>query len=229
MCGRYTLTTTGEQLAEEFDLIDVPPVTPRYNVAPTQMVPVVRMYAEDAPARRLDQLKWGLIPHWAREAGIGSRMINARSEEAANKPAFRTPLRRQRCLVPCTGFFEWQAADPGIKSAKKQPYYIHRRDDHPLGFAGLWDRWHDPDGNVIESFTILTTSPSELMRPLHNRMPVIIPRAEYALWLDPQVQDPARLAHLLAPFTDDALIARPVSTRVNNVRFDDPGCIAAAN
>jgi len=226
MCGRYTLLAEFKhQLEEGFELMGLEPPGPRFNISPTQRAPVIRQLDN---TRQIDELRWGLIPHWAKDVTIGSRMINARSETAADKPSFRVPLRRQRCLVPASGFYEWQALEgPSAKGRKKQPYYIHRRDNGLLAFAGLWDRWQDKDGETIESFTILTTAPNELMRSLHDRMPVILGREAYDLWLDPSMQDAERLRPLLVPFPDDPLTAHPVSTRVNNVRFDDPSCIDA--
>jgi putative SOS response-associated peptidase YedK len=229
MCGRYTLTVLQQQLADEFELYELEAFEPRYNIAPTQEAPIVRV-AEHHKNRELVIHKWGLIPHWAKDPSIGNRMINARAETAAEKPAFRTALRRQRCLVPCSGFYEWKALDEASgrgQGSKKQPYYIRRGDERIFAFAGLWDRWRSPDGEEIGSFTILTTEPNELMRDLHNRMPVIIAREYYALWLDGATQDPAQLAPLLRPCPADELVAYPVSTRVNNPKFEDPSCIQA--
>jgi len=224
MCGRYTLTVFQEQLAEEFALHEPEALQARYNIAPTQRAPIVRATGESAN-RELVMHKWGLIPHWAKDPTIGSRMINARAETAAEKPAFRTAMKRQRCLVPCTGFYEWKVLDPAAKKPAKQPYYIRRRDERVFAFAGLWDRWRTPEGEEIGSFTILTTEPNELMHNLHDRMPVIIPRADYNAWLDNQLLDVERLALLLRPFPDGELAALPVSNRVNSPKFDDPSCI----
>lgn len=229
MCGRYTLVTGWDQLAEEFDLVHVEELRPRFNIAPTQVVPVVRVHSERG-VRRLDALRWGLIPFWAKDSGIGSRMINARSEEAADKPSFRTPLRQRRCLVPCSGFYEWKALDTDASRTKsrKQPYYIRRRDERVFAFAGLWDRWRGSDGAAIESFSILTTEPNELIRPFHNRMPVILGREDYDLWLDPDVQNVGRLQRLFRPFPLDELTVFPVGTRVNSPSNDDPSCVQPA-
>lgn len=226
MCGRYTLTVFQEQLADAFELYELEHLEPRYNIAPTQLAPVVRVPGESG-RRELAMYKWGLIPHWARGPMIGSRMINARAETASEKPAFRTAMKRQRCLVPCTGFYEWKVLDSAAKKPAKQPYYIHRRDEGVFAFAGLWDRWRSPEGEEIGSFTILTTEPNELMRELHDRMPVIIPRQAYGVWLDNQLLDTERLAFLLRPFPDGELVAHPVSNRMNNPKYDDPSCIQA--
>ena len=163
MCGRYTLTASEEQLNEEFNAIVGDELRrARFNIAPTQNVPVVRVMGND---RRLDALRWGLVPHWAKDIKVGSRMINARSEEAASKPAFRSRLRKQRCLVPCTGFFEWKViADETSRQPRKQPYYIRRRDERVFALAGMWERWQDSAGATVESYTILTTSPNDLLR-----------------------------------------------------------------
>ncbi|RME40343.1 MAG: SOS response-associated peptidase [Planctomycetota bacterium] len=227
MCGRFTLTADADELAEEFDLIAGASLPPRYNIAPTQPVPIVRVLG-DRDVRRLDPLRWGLVPPWAKDPSIGNRMINARSEEAAAKPSFRTPLRRQRCLVPCTGFYEWKrpASDPrGNKT--RQPYYIRRRDERVFALAGLWERWQGSDGTVVESFTILTTEANELVRPLHDRMPVIVAPKHYALWLDPGMQDVDRLVPLLRPHPAEGFLAFEVDCYVNSPAHDDPRCIQA--
>ncbi len=226
MCGRYTLTVLQQPLAEEFELHELEPVRARYNIAPTQPAPIVRVSGESG-RRELALHRWGLIPSWAKDPTIGNRMINARAETAAEKPAFRNAMKRQRCLVPCTGFYEWRVLDPAAKKPAKQPYYIRRRDEGVFAFAGLWDRWRSPEGEEIDSFAILTTEPNELMRELHDRMPVIIPRKEYGVWLDNQVLDAKRLALLLRPYPAGELVAHPVSNRVNNPKFDDPSCIQA--
>jgi len=229
MCGRYTLTVFPQQLAQAFEIDELEPIQPRYNIAPTQLAAVVRVSSESG-RRELAMHQWGLIPHWAKDPTIGNRMINARAETAAEKPAFRYALRRQRCLVPCTGFYEWKVLDPAAKKPAKQPYYIRRRDESVFAFAGLWDRWQSPEGEEIGSFTILTTEPNELMRHLHNRMPVIIPRQEYGVWLDPGAPgllDAERLAPLLGPYPAGELVAHAVGKRVNNPKFDDPSCIQA--
>lgn len=226
MCGRYTLTVLPQLLAEEFELDELESLRPRYNIAPTQSAPVVRLAGGDE-RRELVMHKWGLIPPWAKDPTIGNRMINARAETAAEKPAFREAMKRQRCLVPCTGFYEWKTLNPGAKKSAKQPYCIRRRDEGIFAFAGLWDRWRSPDGEEIRSFAILTTEPNELMRELHDRMPVILPREAYGVWLDNQLLDAGRAASLLRPYPADELVAHPVSNRVNNPHHDDPSCLQA--
>jgi putative SOS response-associated peptidase YedK len=225
MCGRFTLATAPEVLAEHFDLDEIPDLRPRYNIAPTQNVPAVRLIIEDGQRRqrrqrRLHLLRWGLIPSWAKDRSIGNRMINARSETAADKPSFCRALRRRRCLVVADGFYEWQR-----QGRARQPYLIRMRDRRPFGIAGLWEQWVSPDGEAIESCTLLTTTPNELVGQIHDRMPVILHPKDYDLWLDPQTQDPAALKDLLRPCPADVLEAFPVSTRVNSPALDDPGCI----
>jgi putative SOS response-associated peptidase YedK len=236
MCGRYTLLAEANQLAEEFQVGNVVALEPRYNIAPTQNVPVVRLVGIAAPssmavvrkaetggARRLDILRWGLIPSWAKDAKFGYRTINARAETVATQPAFRDAFRKRRCIVPANGFFEWQKSMASGKEVK-QPYYIRRRDGRPMGLAGLWDHWEGPDGTIIESFTIITTEANELVLTLHTRMPVILHPEDYDAWLDPGTET-EQLQSLLAPCPPEWLIATPVSKQVNNTRNDDPGCI----
>lgn len=219
MCGRFTLTSSPEVVADLFDLAEPPQLTPRYNIAPTQESPVVRVLKTDG-CRQLHLLRWGLIPHWARDPRIGNRMINARSESVAAKPAFRDAFRRQRCLVPGDGFFEWKRL-----GKRKQPHYIRMRDGQPFAFAGLWSRWQGREGEQIDSYTILTTEPNDLVRPIHDRMPVILARRDYEVWLDPKIQDAEKLRPLLRPSPSDDLIADPVDTLVNSPASDDPRCI----
>lgn len=225
MCGRFTLRAPASVIAEQFSLSDLPSLPPRYNIAPTQTVAVVRQVGEPGgTGRELVNLRWGLIPHWAKDPAIGNRMINARSESVAEKPAYRTALRRRRCLVAADGFYEWQ---PG--GQRKQPYFIHMKDDRPFGFAGLWETWEGPENSYIESCTIITTDANALMAPIHDRMPVIVDPKDYGLWLDASVQNPARLLPLLCPFQGDLLVAEPVGTRVNSPANDDAACIAPLN
>ena len=216
-CGRYTLASPGELVAELLELETAPALTPRYNIAPTQESAVLRV--RDG-GRRLDALRWGLVPYWAAEPGIGNRLINARSETAGEKPSFRDSLRRRRCLVAADGFYEWRR-----HGRAKQPWLIRRPDGLPFAFAGLWDRWVPHDGEVIESFTILTTRPNELLAPLHDRMPVILPPREHARWLDPAERAPERLAPLLGPLPSGELEAFPVGTLVNSPANDEPRCV----
>lgn len=210
MCGRYTLSSPGELVAEVFELSRSPELTPRYNVAPTQESAVIRIVAGD---RRLDHLRWGLVPYWAAEPGIGNRMINARSETLGEKPSFRAAYRRRRCLVLADGFYEWvqQTGQP-----RKVPHYIMLRNGQPFAFAGLWEQWFSPDGSEIKSATIITTDPNEKLARLHNRMPVILQRDDYMRWIDPDERSPAELQDLLVAYPAAEMKFHPVSTLVNS-------------
>jgi putative SOS response-associated peptidase YedK len=218
MCGRFTLTAPADVLNQFFPLFDLADVPPRYNIAPTQMVIALR-HLPQAARPEFVRLRWGLIPAWADDIKAGYRMINARAETAAEKPAFRFAFRERRCLILADGFYEWQKLD-----GRKQPHYIRLGDGKPFAFAGLWERWHKGE-EPVESCTILTTDANELMRPLHDRMPVILHPADYACWLDPARHEGAELQQLLRPFPSEQLTAYPVGTQVNNARFDDKSCV----
>ena len=224
MCGRYTVR--GILPVAELFGISLPPEfqQPRYNVAPTQDVLVVRAAGSGAPAegRRGDLLRWGLVPHWASDPSVGNRMINARAETAAERPAFRDAMKRRRCLVPADGFYEWKAASTG---KRKQPHLIRMKDDRPFAFAGLWENWGH-GAERVESFTILTTSPNELVAPIHDRMPVIVAPGDYDRWLDPKV-DAVGVKELLRPYDAGEMVAQPVGTHVNNPANDTPACVEA--
>jgi putative SOS response-associated peptidase YedK len=220
MCGRYTLSDPGDLLT---DLgVEVPGEVgfrPRYNIAPTQAVAAVRN-APHGGNRELWLLHWGLIPSWAKDHTIGNRMINARSETVAEKPSFRNAFKRRRCLILTDGFYEW------VKVGKaKQPHHIHLQGGRPFVFAGLWEHWTKGQAGPIESCTILTTESNEKLRPLHHRMPVILHRKDWDLWLDPSMEDPAALLPLLKPYPDDEIEYRAVSQLVNNPRNDVPECL----
>lgn len=217
MCGRFTLHTPYDQLGEYFGIADMPETAASYNIAPSQNVPAVRVADR---RRELALLRWGLLPGWAKEAKTSYRMINARAETVAEKPAYRTAFRRRRCLLPADGFYEWRQTADG-----KQPYYIRMRDAGVFAFAGLWERWEGAD-EVIESCTIIVTGANDAIRPVHDRMPVIIAPEAYAQWLDPELQEPASLSPLLRPWPGDAMEVYPVSTRVNRPKNNDPECIA---
>ena len=219
MCGRFTLISPGEVLAEFFELVDSPDIEPRYNIAPTQAVGVVR---RDRDIRTFDLMHWGLIPSWAKDPTIGNRMINARSETAATKPSFRSAVKYRRCLLPTDGFYEWKAI-AGQK--RKQPYYIRMADDRPFAFAGLWEHWEGPDGAIIDSCTILTTEPNEMMADIHNRMPVILDPKDFAQWLDPSVQAADAVCPLLKSFPPAGMKTIPVNTTVNRPSNDTAACI----
>lgn len=206
-----------------FDLAEAPILAPRYNIAPTQPVAIVRVDPDRSlmiPHREWTHVVWGLIPGWAKDPSMGVRMINARSETAAEKPSFRAAMKYRRCLVPADGFYEWQKLPGG-----KQPMFIHRPDHAPFAIAGLWERWTSPDGSLIESCTLLTTSPNAMMANLHNRMPVILDPADYDMWLDAGHVKPDDAQHLLRPCPDEWLTAYPVSTVVNNARNEVAACV----
>jgi putative SOS response-associated peptidase YedK len=225
VCGRYTLTASLPDLVDIFD-VALPEFhySPRYNIAPTQDAPVV---ARDSGGRRMGLLRWGLIPSWARDPGMGSRLINARSETVAEKPAFRRAFQGRRCLVPADGFFEWkeEGESPAGKGTK-QPYWIHLATREPFAFAGLWERWAPPKGDPLHSFTILTMEATEPIRGIHPRMPVILPPEAWDRWLDPEA-GAEELLGLLGPSIRVDLRAHPVATLVNSPRNDTPGCIEA--
>jgi putative SOS response-associated peptidase YedK len=218
MCGRFTLQIPPELLAEMFGLPEIPVFPARYNIAPTQLVAVIRQTGDGRNSFMF--MEWGLIPSWAKDPGIGSRMINARCETAADKPAFRYPLRHRRCIVPASGFYEWQS-DGG----KKTPLYVHLKGGSPLCFAGLWEEWQSPERETVRSCTILTTSANELIAPLHDRMPVILPPQAYAPWLDHETTDPEKLKQLYRPCPADLMELWPVSPLVNSPRTDSPELI----
>lgn len=231
MCGRFTLATPASEWAALFRLDDIPATEPRFNIAPTQEVAVVRAPPglrehpglHLAPAgspvpREARFMRWGLIPRWAREPATDRPLINARSETVAEKPSFRDSFRERRCLVVADGFYEWQPA-----GRRKQPYWIGLSDGRPFGFAGLWDRWTGEDGGAIDSCTILTTEANGALRPLHDRMPVIVDPEHFDLWLDPDTI-PWELEPVLRPHPDEDIRFHPVTTRVNYVANDDPMC-----
>lgn len=213
MCGRYVLAQI-DALAARFGVSsDLPSTTPRYNVAPTQTMPVVVKHSPN----QLVLMRWGLIPSWAKEGKTEQTMINARAETLAQKPTFRRLLSSQRCLVPASGFYEWQQAAGG-----KVPHYISLKDEPLFAFAGLYDRWTDSQGTEVYSYTIITTSPNALMASIHNRMPAILLRDEEELWLNPDETESDRLLPLLKPYPAEMMQAKAVSRAVNNVRNDGP-------
>lgn len=223
MCGRFSQTSSPEVVAEQFGLDDSPLfLKPHYNIAPSQPVAVVRAHPESGK-RECVLLRWGLIPSWAKDPAIGYKMINARAETVSEKPAFRGPFRNRRCLILADGFYEWQQ-----EGRRKQPFYIRLKDRRPFAFAGLWDKWEPPGGESIESCTILTTSPNDVLRPIHERMPVIVDPQAYNLWLDPTVQQVEAIQPILHPYPADRMEAYPVSLLINNPRHDAPACLEPA-
>jgi putative SOS response-associated peptidase YedK len=211
MCGRYELHTHPAAIALAFGLAAPPDIKPRYNIAPTQQVPIVRQNA--AGARELVEVRWGLVPRWAKDPSIGAKLINARAETAATRNAFSNAFRRHRCLLPADGFYEWKVTTGG-----KQPVRVAMKNGEPLGLAGLYERWLAPDGTVLDSCTILTTPANALLAGVHDRMPVIIAPQDYTRWLDPAANE---VADLLAPYPAQAMTWYPISLRVNAVRNDD--------
>jgi putative SOS response-associated peptidase YedK len=221
MCGRFTLFEPDKVLSKEFGVSNIPLLSPRYNIAPSQSVASIRA-ATTGTGREFALLRWGLIPSWSKDPTIGNRLINARAETASEKPSFRSAFKGHRCLIPTNGFYEWHRLEHG-----KQPYFVRMRDGHLFAFAGLWDRWESPDEGVIETCTILTTAANAVLAPIHDRMPVILPSTEYGRWLGPSLQDADSLEALLMPFPAENMISYPVSSRVNSPAVDDEGCIDA--
>jgi len=221
MCGRYAFFSPAEAVKRAFALDDFPALEPRYNIAPTQPVPVLR---EEQPGRRqVALLHWGLIPSWARDRSVGNRMINARAETLSERPAFRAAFRRRRCVVLADGWYEWQVVASG-----KQPWFIHSRDGAPLGLAGLWETWRDPaGGEPVESCTIVTTDAVGPLAEIHHRMPAVLPAAGLEAWLDPRQQDVAALSGWLGPRDPAEFSARAVSRRVNDPRNQGADLIEA--
>jgi len=226
MCGRYTLHHSTQEVAERFGVQQVLfPTTARYNIAPSQPVAVVTQGSMATPnnkdeVRWLEAMKWGLVPFWAKDPDIGNRLINARAETVAEKPAFRNAIKRRRCIIPGDGFYEWKR-DGKVRI----PMRIHRRDNGVFGFAGLWEEWESPDGSPLRTCTIITTEPNEIMAVIHDRMPAILRPEDEERWLDTSVGSVPDVLPMLKPYPADELAAHPVSRRVNAPAFDDPGCI----
>jgi putative SOS response-associated peptidase YedK len=224
MCGRYRLSRRTQIVEEYFDSVsDEPDWTPRFNVAPTQLIPIIRQHPKES-VRELSLIRWGLIPSWAKDPSGAARMINARSETASSKPAFRDSLKSRRCLIPADGFYEWKRA-----GTSKQPFCFEVNDGDLFAFAGLWDRWKDPSGNWMKTCSILTTTPNAVTAPVHDRMPVILEPDSYDLWLDPGMSDVSAATDLLKPYDARLMRCYPVSTRVNNVGNDDAECSVAVD
>ncbi|HEV3178209.1 MAG TPA: SOS response-associated peptidase [Stellaceae bacterium] len=223
MCGRYLLKAPADALRRAFGFVEQPNLMPRYNIAPTQDAAVIRERREPKGERTLQLLRWGLIPSWAEDMKGGAKLINARAEGIAERPSFREAFRRRRCLVPADGFYEWRT-----EGRLKQPYLIQRRDRAPIAFAGLWERWvpktQPPEPAYIDSFTIVTTAANALLKPLHERMPVILAPENCLRWLD-RASSEAELKALLRPAPEDLLAYVLVSTRVNAAAPDDAGLI----
>ncbi|MEJ1931306.1 SOS response-associated peptidase, partial [Nostoc sp. NIES-2111] len=212
-------TQSPEALAEVFHIQQLLDLEAQYNIAPTQTVVTV-LHNADSNKREFQKLRWGLIPSWAKDQSISTKLINARAETIAEKPSFRSAFKQRRCLIVADGFYEWQR-----KQGKKQPFYFRLKDEQPFGFAGLWEKWTNPEGEEIHSCTIVTTTANELLEPIHDRMPVILAPQDYDLWLDPQEQKPQALQHLLSSYPASEMTSYPVSTVVNSARHNSAECI----
>ena len=224
MCARYIAFTEHVSpvvVADLFGLVEVPALSPRYNVAPSQLVPVVG--AKPDGRRGMSFFKWGFVPNWANDT-TGPKPVNAKAETVAQSVLFGDSLRKRRCLVPADGFYEWAKAGYG----RKRPFHFSLWDGGPFAFAGIWESWQGAGWNTLETFAVLTTEANELVRPAHDRMPVIVLPGRYGLWLDPAVQDPGELAPLLRPYPADAMRAVPVGPRVNSPHNDGPECLEPA-
>ena len=219
MCGRYTLKAGGQELSDLFGLSEEPDLEPRYNIAPTQQIPVVLEEAS-SDGRALEMMHWGLIPSWAKDPSIGARMINTRAETVSEKPSYRSAFKKRRCLIFADGFYEWARTDDG-----KQPYHLRLVSGGPFGFAGLWESWSMEGGEARRSATIITTEPNEVAAEIHNRMPVILPPDLYDAWLEPENDDRKELLSMLTPYPAEEMEAYPVSKRVNRPANDEPGVL----
>ena len=219
MCGRYRLSRRKQIIEEYFNAAEwQDDWSPRYNIAPTQPVPVIRQHPKE-PVRQISSMRWGSVPHWSKDASGAAGAINARSETAATKPAFRDPLRFRRCLIPADGFYEWKK-----NGGSKQPYCFEVNDGELFAFAGLWDGWKNAEGQWVRTCSILTTTPNAVTSAVHDRMPVILHPESYDLWLDPGMQNVAAISELLKPFDPQFMRCYPVSTRINRVENDDEEC-----
>ena len=219
MCGRFTASFEFREIKVRWNLQrDLPLFVPRFNIAPSQQVPVI---VHNDGANELKLMRWGLVPSWAADPAIGNRMINARAETITEKPSFKTLLEKRRCLIPADGFYEWRR-----EGSRKVPVWIHLKKKEPFVFAGLWDGWHNPEGETLYSFTIITTVPNALLRSIHNRMPVIFDPLAARQWLDPRLSTrEAEIAAVLAPFPSDLMQAHDVTAFVNKPEFDQVECI----
>ena len=218
MCGRFTLRTPAKDIVKMFGLIEAPELKPRYNIAPTQQIVAIKLDPESG-TRQLSLLRWGLIPSWADDPSIGNRMINARADTVAVKPAFRSAFKKGRCLIVADGFYEWKKI-----GSTKQPFFVRLKDDEPFAFAGLSEHWHRGD-QVIDSATIITTEGNEVMEGIHDRMPVILSPNDYDLWLEPDFHGQGKLLEMLKPYPAEEMTAYPVSTVVNNPRNEMKECV----
>jgi putative SOS response-associated peptidase YedK len=222
MCGRFAQQTDIQKLARLFKaVLKLESLEPRYNIAPTAVAAVIRI-AHPQAGRTLEALRWGLIPSWAKDPAIGNRLANARAETVAEKPSFRSAFRKQRCLVPVNGFYEWKQ-----DTKPKQPFYFSLKDSQPFALAALWEYWEPKEakGENVQTFTLITTSSNEVLQPIHDRMPVILDEKDYEAWLNPAQQDVEKLKGYLKPFASEEMQSWKVSTRVNHVGNEGPQCV----
>ncbi|MBE9169539.1 SOS response-associated peptidase [Pleurocapsales cyanobacterium LEGE 06147] len=219
MCGRFSLTQSTATIAQTFQIAEVPTLTPRYNIAPTQSIATLNRPDKGTP-RQFQWMRWGLIPSWAKDVKIGNRLINARVETVTEKPSFRDSLKHKRCLILADGFYEWQKLEN-----RKQPYYFQLKNSKPFAFAGLWSQWQPERGEAILSCTIITTTANELVQSVHERMPIILSPEVYDRWLDPELTHPESILDLLKPYASEKMQAIPVSSLVNNPANDRPECV----
>jgi putative SOS response-associated peptidase YedK len=217
MCGRYTLTSAPEAIRALFRYAEQPNFPPRYNIAPTQPIPIVRLVEGK---REFALVRWGLLPSWVKDPKAFSLLINARGESVLDKPAFRAAMKYRRCLIPADGFYEWQKA-----GTRKRPFYVRAKDGGPLAFAGLWECWTGPNGEELGTAAIVTTRASHALSPIHERMPVVVPPEAFNLWLDCKAVDAETAAALIAPARDDLLEAHEIAAAVNRVANDTPALI----
>lgn len=224
MCGRFTLQIPIDVLIEIFGISELPSFTvePRYNIAPTQQIPVVRQYADYQT--HLDMMRWGLIPSWAKDGPVGPPLINARSETVTEKPAFRQAIKYRRCLIPASGFYEWRR-----EGTQKVPHYIRLKDGSPMIFASIWESGKGPDGKLVDTCSILTTAANDLVASLHDRMPVILLPSEFDDWLNRDQRDPEKLKRFYKPFSADLMETFPVSSQVKSPESEEGGLIGKEN
>jgi putative SOS response-associated peptidase YedK len=225
MCGRYTIIVTPQQLRDIFGYLEQPNFPSRYNVAPTQPIPIVRLMNG---ARHFALVRWGLLPSWVKDPKAFSLLINARGETVSEKASYKAAMKRRRCLIPADGFYEWQAGKEPRNEPRKQPYYIRAKSGVPLAFAGLWETWMGPNGEELETAAIVTTTANRTLRPIHDRMPVIIAPEQFDLWLGNGDEDITAATDLIKPAPDDLLEAIPVSAGVNRVANDNPALVERA-
>ena len=219
VCGRINLRATPKELAEFFDLFREPEWTPRYNLGPLQQILVIRKHPDGV--RLAEPMQWGLVPAWSKDRSMAAHMINARADTVAEKPAYREAIVHRRCLIPVSGFFEWQI----INSKTKQPWHLYRADEKPFAFAGLWEHWQSPEGHILESCAVITTETNQALSDIHTRMPVVLSPEVWSIWLTEQELDTKTRENLLAPYSNDGWKKVPVSTLVNSVKNDSSDCL----